>query len=316
MKEKGNIDISIVIPAYDEEKNVSLLYERITNIMPHLKKKYEIIFVDDGSNDNTFKNLERLNKKDKRVKIIKFRKNFGQTAALDAGFKFARGRIVIGMDADLQDEPAEIPRFLKKLEEGYDVVGAWRFKRQDSFSKKIFSKFASLLRLLVTRENVHDSGTTFRAYRKECLEDLNLFGEMHRYIPYLLIWKGFRFTEIKVKHHRRKFGRTKYNFKRLLKGFLDLFIIKFWMRYSARPIHLFGGVGLLMGLIGFIIALYLTIIRLFYGQSIANRPLLLMAALLIILGVQFFVFGVLADIMVKLYYGKDKKNYNIEKIIN
>ena len=255
------VKISVVIPAYNEEKNVSPLYEKLKEVLDQLKKDYEIIFIDDGSTDKTFNELKTLHGSDNNVKIIKFRRNFGQTAALDAGFKEAQGSIIIGMDADLQDDPSEIPRMFKKIDEGYDVVGAWRFKRKDSFSKKIFSKFASFLRKVITKEIVHDSGTTFRAYRKECFGDLNLFGEMHRYIPYLLIWKGFKFTEIKVRHHKRKYGQTKYNFKRLLKGFLDLLVVKFWMQYSARPVHLFGSIGVISTLLGFLIGTYLTIIK-------------------------------------------------------
>jgi len=309
-----DIYISVVIPAYNEEQNIAKLCAGLKKVLESLKKSYEIIFIDDGSTDNTFKNLENLQKKEEKIKIIKFRKNFGQTAALDAGFKFAKGNIIIAMDADLQDDPKEIPKFLEKLNEGYDFICAWRYKRKDSFSKKLFSKLASLLRKLVTGKIVHDSGCTFKAYRKECLEDLNLFGEMHRYIPYLLIWNGFNFAEVKVKHHKRKYGKTKYNTKRLFKGFLDLLVIKFWMQYSSRPAHLFGGFGLISGFFGFLIGLYLISLKLFFGQSIGNRPLLLLVALFIIVGVQFFMFGLLADIMIKNYYKKEGP-YKIEKVL-
>jgi glycosyltransferase involved in cell wall biosynthesis len=312
----SNIDISVVIPTYNEEKNVAPLYKELKAVLDKLRKSYELIFVDDGSTDRTFENLLQLNKKDKNIKIIKFRKNFGQTSAIDAGFKLSEGKIVIGMDADLQDDPKEIPKLLGKLKEGYDAVGAWRFYRQDSFSKRIFSKLACLIRKIFTGEKVYDSGTTFKAYKKECLEDLDLFGEMHRYIPYLLIWKGFKFTEVKVQHHKRKFGKSKYNIQRLFKGFLDLLVVKFWMQYSARPIHLFGGLGLLSTLLGLIIGLYLSFMKIFFGEALSNRPLLLLSILLIIIGIQFIVFGLIADIMIKTYYVKsNKKPYAVERII-
>jgi glycosyltransferase involved in cell wall biosynthesis len=307
--------ISIIIPCYDEEGNVVPLYLRLRKVLEGIGDKWEIIFIDDGSTDNTFRILEGLNKKDKRVRIIKFRRNFGQTAAMDAGFKHAKGEIIIPMDADLQNDPRDIPRLIAKINEGYDVVSGWRYKRKDPITKKIFSRIADILRRLLTGVKIHDSGCTLKAYKKECFDGLDLYGEMHRSIPALLFWKGFKIGEIKIMHHKRLYGKTKYNLKRVIKGFLDLLVVVFWQRYSARPIHLFGGVGLLTGFVGFIIALYLTIMKLLYNQSIANRPLLLLAVLLIILGVQFLVFGVLADIMVKLYYGKDRRNYNIEKII-
>jgi len=306
--------ISVIIPAYNEEGNVIPLYIRLRAVLDGVGDTWEIVFVDDGSVDKTFLFLRDINIKDQRVKIIRFRKNFGQSSALDAGFKFAKGEIIFAMDGDLQDDPFEIPKLLEELKKGYDFVGAWRFERKDSFFKKLFSKFSGLLRRVITRENVHDSGTTFRAYKRITLTDLNLFGEMHRYIPYLLIWKGFKFKEIKVKHHRRMHGKTKYGYKRLLKGFLDLLVVKFWMQYSTRPVHLFGGVGIIMSLFGFLLGFYLTIEKLFFGQSLANRPLLLLSVLLIILGIQFLIFGILADIQIRNYY-KETVPYNIEKIL-
>jgi glycosyltransferase involved in cell wall biosynthesis len=309
------MDISVVIPTYNEEKNVILLHRKIKEVLDSMGKDYEIIFVDDGSRDKTFQNLQMMKQADKRVKIIKFRSNFGQTAALDAGFKQAKGDVIIAMDADLQNDPADIPRLIAKLNQGYDCVSGWRKNRKDPLTKHIASRGANLLRKIIIHDKIQDSGCTLKAYRKECFEDLDLYGEMHRFIPALLQWRGFKITELPVKHHPRKYGKTKYSMKRVIKGMLDMIVVKFWMGYSARPIHLFGGFGILMGLIGFVIALYLVIVKLFYGQGIANRPLLLLAALLMILGVQFLIFGVLADIMIKVYYGEKRKSYSIEKIL-
>lgn len=313
---KKNIYLSIIIPMFNEEKNISLLYNSLKRVLNKLKKSYEIIFVDDGSIDNSFNILEKIQKKDKTIHIIKFRKNFGQTAAMDAGFREAKGNIIISMDADLQNDPEDIPKLLNKLNEGYDVVCGWRYNRQDSFFKKIFSNIANWFRRLVTGEKIHDSGCSLRIYKRECLNDLDLYGEMHRYIPALLFWKGYKVEEIKIEHHPRKHGETKYSAIRLLKGFLDLLVIKFWMQYSTRPMHLFGSSGILLGFFGFVIGLYLSVLKLVYKESIGNRPLLILSVLLIVLGIQFFVFGLMADIMIKVYYEKhEQQRYNIEKRI-
>ena len=308
------MDISIVIPTYNEQDNVIPLYHQIKEVLDRLQKTYEIIYIDDGSRDRTFERLKELHNKDKKVKIIKFRKNFGQTPAMDAGFRHAKGKVIIPMDADMQNDAEDIPRLLAKLDQGYDVVSGWRKNRKDSLGKHLTSRGANLLRKILIKDKIHDSGCTMKAYRKECFEDLNLYGEMHRFIPALLMWKGFRVTELPVRHHKRKFGKTKYGLKRTLKGFLDMIVVKFWMQYSTRPVHLFGGLGIIMSIIGFLLGIYLTVMKIFFGQNLSNRPLLLLAILLIILGVQFLIFGILADIQIKNYYEK-KKPYNIKEII-
>jgi len=307
------MDISIVIPAYNEEANVPILYEHITSVMDKLKESYEIIFVDDGSRDKTFENLMRIRRNDTNLKIIKFRKNFGQTAALDAGFKHSKGDIIISMDSDLQNDPTDIPKLLNKLKGGYDVVCGWRYYRKDSFFKRFISRGARFLRKIIIRDNIHDSGCTLRAYKRECFDEFDLYGEMHRFIPALLLWEGFKITEIKVKHYHRVHGETKYNARRVIKGILDMLIIRFWTGYSSRPIHFFGSIGIFLGTAGFIIGVYLTLLKFLYGQLIGGRPLLLLSVLLIVLGFQVLVFGVLADILVRLYH-KDFRDYNIEKI--
>ncbi len=309
--------ISVVVPFYNEEENIEPLYSELSDSLKKMNREYIIILIDDGSTDNTFKNMLKVREKDNKVKIIKFRKNFGQTAALKAGFDLARGNIVISMDGDLQNDPADIPKLVEKIEkEDYDVVCGWRADRKDTISKKATSKFANLLRKMTTGEVIHDSGCTFRAYKTECVKGLDLYGEIHRYIPAMLLWRGYKIGEEKVKHHSRKFGKTKYGLLRIGKGFLDLIVISFWQKYSVRPIHVFGGLGLLLGISGTLIGGYLGFERLFFGKSLSDRPLFLLAVLMVIIGVQFIVSGILADIMLKVYYGQnERKNYLSEKVI-
>ncbi|CAG0950922.1 MAG: glycosyltransferase group 2 family protein [Candidatus Methanoperedens nitroreducens] len=309
--------ISVVVPFYNEEDNIEPLHAQLSDVLKSLNREHKIIFVDDGSTDNTFKNMLKAREKDTNVRIIKFRKNFGQTAALKAGFDHAEGNITISMDGDLQNDPADIPKLIEKIgKEDYDVVCGWRADRKDTFSKKITSKFANMLRKLTTNSKIHDSGCTFRAYRNGCVKNLDLYGETHRYIPAMLSWKGYRIGEVKVKHHPRKYGKTKYGLLRLGKGFLDLIVISFWQKFSARPIHVFGGLGLLLGISGVLLGGYMGIERLFFGKGLSDRPLFLLAVLMVIIGVQFVVSGILADIMLKVYYGQnERKNYLIERVV-
>jgi glycosyltransferase involved in cell wall biosynthesis len=312
------VEISIVIPVYNEEENIKELHTRLTNVIPAITENYEILFVDDGSTDNSFAILKEINKEDKKVKVIKFRRNFGQSAAISAGFDFSKGDVIITMDGDLQNDPWDIPKLLGELEEeDYDVVCGWRFDRADSKLKILFSRIANRLRRRFTAEDIHDSGCTLRAYKKECIADLELYGEMHRYIPALLLWKGYKIGEVKVRHRERKHGKTKYSWKRIVKGFLDLIVVTFWQRFSARPIHVFGGLGLALSVVGGVVSLYLVILRLFFGMGLADRPLFLVSIFMIIVGVQFVVTGVLADIMLKVYYGqKERKNYLVEVVVD
>ena len=307
---KGH-DISIVIPVYNEEENIPVLYNKIKGIMKKLNKGYEMIFVDDGSTDSSFKALERLHRKDKNVKIVKFRGNFGQTAALNVGFKYAKSPVIVTMDADMQNDPNDIPNLLSKLKEGYDVVSGWRYNRKDPISKVFFSKLSNLLRSLVTKETIHDSGCSLKAYKRECFEDLDLYGEMHRFIPTLLRWKGFKVGEVKVSHLPRKYGKSKYNYKRIFRGFVDLVNAKLWMDYSTRPSYLFFKLGSFNILVAIVFVLY-NIIR--YGFSFNVGPILLGAVLFFIIGVQFLSFGFLGEMQAKTYHSL-KKPYNIEKIL-
>jgi len=306
--------ISFIIPSYNEEKNISLLYKSIMSIIRKNNYNYEIIFIDDGSMDNTFNELLNLNKNDKNICIIKFKRNFGQTAAWNAGFRTAKGDLIITMDADLQNDPSDIPRLIEKLNQGYDVVSGWRFTRQDSLVKKLFSRIANIIRKLITNEKIHDAGCALKIYRKECLKDLYLYGEMHRYITTILSLKGYKVGEVKVNHSTRKFGKTKYNAKRLLKGLLDLLFIKFWNDFSARPLHFFGMLSFIQFILAFLILVEQIIKAIFVIGKLDIGPLLLFSGILMISGLLTFSIGFLAEIMIRTYY-KDKESYVIERII-
>lgn len=309
--------ISVVIPVYNEEENVSMLYEKLRASLDSLERNYEIIYIDDGSSDNTYKNLLIIHEIDKNVKIIKFKRNFGQTAAISAGFDYAKGNIIITMDGDLQNDPGDIPQLLKKLgENDYDVVCGWRFERKDPISKRYISKLANILRRFFTGTTIHDSGCTLRAYKRDCLKDLDLYGEMHRYIPALLMWKGYNIGEMKVTHRERIHGKTKYNWKRIVKGLLDLIVVTFWQRYSARPVHIFGATGLILGFIGIFMGICMGIQRLFFDMSLADRPLFILSVFLIVIGIQFVTIGILSDIMIKIYYSqRERKIYLVENVV-
>lgn len=302
---------SLVIPVYNEVKSVAPLHKEIIFEMDKLPEKYEIIFVNDGSSDGT----ENVLKKLKPVKTINFRKNFGQTAALDAGIKSAEGEFIITMDGDGQNPPSEIPKLLEKLKGNYDMVSGWRHERNDPLTKKITSRGADLLRGILIKDNIHDSGCTLKVYKRECFEDLDLYGEMHRFIPAILKWKGYKIGEVKVKHKKRKYGKTKYNSKRIIKGFLDMWTVWFWRKYSTRPLHLFGGLGLLIGGGGFLLGIYLAITRFFGFISLQNTIWPLVSIFMILAGLQLFISGILADIAIKTYYNKKKANYSIKDII-
>lgn len=315
LKQKNlrGIELSIVIPILNEEKNIRLLYHQIKKVLVEQGKSHEIIFIDDGSKDNSFAEMTVLRKSDSSVKIIKFRRNFGQTAAFDAGFKHAKGKVIVTLDGDLQNDPADIPRLLEKIEGGFDVVTGWRYQRKDNLLKHVSSRFAHLLRKTILSEKIHDPGCTLKAYKKECFDHLDLYGEMHRYIPHLLSFQGFKIVEVKVQHHPRKHGKTKYNLFRLPKGFFDLLFIKFWNDYSARPIHFFGFAAVMQYLLAGLIFVEQIIKALMINILIAG-PLFLAAVLLVITGTLTFFFGFIAEIMIRLYY-KQEKNYSIEKVI-
>lgn len=305
--------LSIIVPLYNEEGNVKELYRRITKACQKIGRSFEIIFIDDGSEDGTVKETENLTP----LRLIKFRKNFGQTAALDAGIKQAKGEIIITMDGDLQNDPDDISLLLDKMNEGYDIISGWRWKRKDSLLKKIFSRGANLLRKILVKDHIHDSGCSLKAYKRECFEDIDLFGEMHRFIPAMLQLQGFTVGEVKVNHHPRIHGKTKYNWKRSVKGLTDMVAVWFWRKYANRPLHLFGGGGILFSLLGTLILIWMAIIKIFYGASLSEKIWPLVGLFLILVGIQLFVSGLLADIAVRNYYKSRKKmNYSIKEIIN
>jgi len=304
--------LSAVVPLYNEEGNVKELHRRVKESFEGIGKPYEIVFVDDGSTDGTVADCEGLSP----LRLIRFRKNFGQTAAFDAGIKAATGDIVITMDGDLQNDPADFPLLLEKIEEGYDVVSGWRHKRKDPFMKKIFSRTANLLRGFLIKDGIHDSGCSLKAYRRECFDGVDLFGEMHRFMPAMLLLDGFRVTEVKVSHHPRVHGTTKYNWKRGIKGFVDMVFLWFWREYSSRAIHLFGGTGIFSIFAGLVILAWMFIDKVFFGASLSARIWPLVGTLLVLVGVQLFVFGILVDIAVKIYYRqRNRMNYAIREII-
>ncbi|NCU41363.1 MAG: glycosyltransferase [Candidatus Moranbacteria bacterium] len=305
--------LSVVVPLFNEEGNVGRLHEKIVLACNKLKKPYEILFINDGSKDKTLEEAKKLSP----LTLIEFRRNFGQTAAFDAGFKHAKGDVIVTMDGDLQNDPSDIPLLLETMErDGYDVVSGWRYKRKDSISKKIFSRGANFLRKILLHDEIHDSGCSLKVYKRECFEHLDLYGEMHRFIPALLEIQGFRVGEVKVSHHPRTQGVTKYNWKRGMKGFVDMISIWFWNRYSHRPVHIFGGIGILLMIIGKLLLVWMIIEKLFFGAELSEKIWPLMGIFLVMIGVQFFIFGLLSDIVTKIYYkNHERMNYSIKEII-
>jgi glycosyltransferase involved in cell wall biosynthesis len=305
--------LSVVVPLYNEEGNVKLLHQKIAEAVTKIGRPFEIIFVDDGSKDKTLEECKDLSP----LKLIVFRKNFGQTAAFDAGFKAASGEVIVTLDGDLQNDPADIPLLLAKMEEGYDVVSGWRHKRKDSLSKKVFSRGANLLRKVLVKDNIHDSGCSLKAYKRECFEHVDLFGEMHRFIPAILELQGFKVGEVKVSHHPRVHGVTKYNWRRGIKGFVDMINIWFWRKYASRPVHLFGGGGLILSLLGTVVLIWMAIEKLVLGASLSERIWPLIGVFLVLVGIQLFVFGLLSDLVMRNYYQvRRTMNYSIKETIN
>ncbi|OPX28435.1 MAG: glycosyltransferase [Candidatus Cloacimonas sp. 4484_143] len=307
--------LSFVIPVFNEQDSLKQLYsEIIENIKEY---EYEIIFVDDGSIDNSYNILQKVASEDKNVKLIKFRKNFGKSAGLNVGFQAAKGDVVFTMDADLQDDPKEIPSFIAKLEEGYDMVTGWKVKRLDPISKTWPSKLFNKVTSNTFKLKLHDYNCGYKAYKKEVINELDIYGEMHRYVPALADSLGFKIAEIPVHHRKREFGKTKYGSERYLRGLLDLITVKLVTGYIHSPLYLFGRIGFVFGFVGFIIALYLSIMKLGFGAALYNRPLLYLGTLLMIIGLQFFSIGLLGELIVnRNRNGNRKKNISIAEKIN
>jgi len=308
------IDVSFVIPVKDEESTLKELYRGIVENTTPLNLSFEIIFIDDGSTDNSYQVLKELHKEDNRIKIIKFRRNFGKASALSAGFQKAKGNIIITMDADLQDDPREIPRFIEKIKEGYDLVSGWKKERKDPITKTLPSKIFNKLASLFSGVNIHDFNCGYKAYRREVIENLEIYGELYRYIPALAYSKGFSVTEIPVTHHERKYGKSKYGWERIIKGFLDLITVIFLTRFLKRPMHFFGGTGILFFLFGFLINLYLVIYKFITGEKIGTRPLLTLGVLLMIVGIQFLSIGLIGEMLSHLTHGRKKEYLILEEV--
>ena len=334
LKEKGSgaavdaeRDLSLVIPVYNEAGNLRPLWEEITEALAGRDLDYEIIFIDDGSVDDSVDAMEALAAEDPRVVAIVLRRNFGQTAAFAAGFRHAGGRVIVTMDADRQNDPADIPALLKGLEEGYDVANGWRQSRQDPlFFRRLPSKIANRLIARSSGVNLHDRGCSLRAFRAPVVRDLHLYGEMHRFIPEMVNFAGYSMTEVPVSHRPRVAGDSKYGLSRTFRVILDLITVLFLRGYSDRPMHLLGGIGIVSGALGFFINAYLALLKIWGGITggmegfravrIGDRPLLMLGIVLIFIGIQFLVMGLLAELVVRTYYEtQGKPVYHVQKII-
>jgi glycosyltransferase involved in cell wall biosynthesis len=300
--------VSIVVPIYNEEESIPALYERLTEELGNLHIAYEIIAVDDGSTDRGFELLRELTARDGRLRVVRFRRNFGQTAAFSAGFDRARGEVVVTIDADLQNDPADIGKLIEKIREGYDVVSGWRARRKDPFfSRRLPSIIANSLISRATDVNLHDYGCSLKAYRTEILRGIRLYGELHRFIPAIASWQGTAVAELPVNHSARRFGKSKYGISRTLRVLLDLFTVRFLLSYGTRPMQMFGFAGLLSMFIGMIITGYLGFLRMVDGEAISGRPLLLLGVLMIVLGMQFISLGLIGELVIRVYYESQQR---------
>ena len=310
--------VSLVIPVFNEAENLEELHRELVSALEKTGHAFEIICVDDGSTDSSWPVLKSLQHKDRRVKLIRLRKNFGQTAALAAGFDHARGEVIVSLDADLQNDPADIPVLLREIGQGSDIVSGWRKSRKDKFiSRRLPSVVANRLISWLTRVRLHDYGCTLKAFRSEVIKSVKLYGELHRFIPAIASQLGVHISEVEVNHRPRKHGKSKYSIFRFTKVLLDMLTVKFLLSYSTRPLQIFGLIGLGSALAGIVISVWLSIQRLFFGQSLANRPLLLLGVILIVIGFQFIMLGLLAEIMVRAYHESSGKTiYVIREFID
>ncbi len=312
------MDVSIVIPVYNEEDSLGPLFENIEGVMNRLKDDSEIVFVNDGSTDGSAEVLDALAARDPRVKVVHFRRNFGQTAAMTAGFRYASGSVIVTMDADLQNDPTDIPQMLDKLNEGYDLVHGWRRHRQDAFlNRRLPSIVANWLISRVTGFPVRDLGCTLKAIRREIADDLRLYGEMHRFIPILAHWQGARCVELVTQHHARKFGQTKYGISRTFRVILDLITVKYLTQYSTSPMRLFGTVGFGCASIGVVSGFAVLGMKLAAQFDVTGNPFLYVSLFSMLLGLQFFSLGMLGEVSARIYYeSQDRAPYNVRRVVN
>jgi glycosyltransferase involved in cell wall biosynthesis len=311
------MDLSIVVPVYNEYDNLRLLHKAITDAIVPLGVEWELLMVDDGSRDNSIEVLEDLAEQDpQHVRVIELRRNFGQTAAIAAGVDHADGDIIVLMDADLQNDPADIPMMLEKIDEGYDVVSGWRKNRQDTFSRRLPSQIANRLISWATGVYLHDYGCTLKAYRREVITGFRLYGEMHRFIPAFANSVGARMIEVPVNHHRRRFGKAKYGLERTLKVILDLVTVKFLNSYANKPIYLFGGAGAALILFSLVILFTLFVRRVFAGVSVLGSPLFQMSTMIFIMGFQSILMGLIAELLARTYHeSQGKPTYKVRRVI-
>jgi glycosyltransferase involved in cell wall biosynthesis len=311
--------ISIVIPVHDEERSVALLYEELQAALEPLGQEWEAVFVDDGSTDGSFAGLTRLHNARDNVVVVRLRRNFGKAAALATGFAQARGETVVTIDADLQDDPSEIPHLLLKLDEGFDLVSGWKVKRRDPLGRRALSRVFNWVTGRVSGLRLHDMNCGLKAYRAEVVRGLRLYGELHRFIPVLAHYRGFRVAELPVNHRPREHGRSRYGLERYFRGFLDFLTVSFIGRYRHRPLHLFGGLGLVLGALGFAILVYLTVVKL-TGHAIGDRPLLTLGVLLVVVGLQFFSLGLISEMLTSQHEegvgGREQAELNVDEILS
>ena len=307
--------ISVVVPLFNEEHSLDALYHEIAAVLDSQPEPYEVVFVDDGSTDGSMAALERLHAETTNVVVVHLRRNFGKAAALQAGFLEARGEVVVTMDADLQDDPAEIPQLLAKLDEGFDLVSGWKTRRNDPWSRRVLSKVFNWATGVVSGVRLHDVNCGLKAYKAEVLKGMRIYGELHRFIPVLASYRGFRVAEIPVNHRAREHGRSRYGLSRYLRGFFDLLSVTFMGRYRHRPLHLFGGLGLLVGFAGSLILVYLTVIKI-GGAAVGHRPLLTLGVLLVVVGIQLLSLGLLSELITSQHEERVSERERAEQLVD
>jgi glycosyltransferase involved in cell wall biosynthesis len=311
--------ISVVVPVHNEERSIALLYEELQAALEPLGETWEAVYVDDGSTDGTFGALTRLHAREDNVRVVRLRRNFGKAAALAAGFAQAGGEVVVTIDGDLQDDPSEIPRLLAKLHEGFDLVSGWKARRRDPLTRRIPSKIFNWVAGWMSGLRLHDMNCGLKAYRSDVVRSLVLYGELHRFIPVLAHEQGYRVAELPVNHRPREHGRSRYGVERYLRGFLDLLSVSFMGRYRHRPLHLFGGLGLTLTLLGFAVLLYLTVVKL-TGHAIGQRPLLTLGVLLVVVGMQFFTLGLISEMITSHHeertLAREQRDVHVEEVLS